>query len=89
MDENATIIKEFYSAEGFIKRLQLHMTQICKSKTKRETTLSLYYAQLREIDKQVNLLEYLPSDNNTEPLYNKKPAKEVLAIHAELEKKKA
>jgi hypothetical protein len=82
-------LKTFFGPEGFIKRLQLHMMHICKSKTKQQTTLSLYFAQLRESDKQLNMLEYVPTEGNAEAQFDKKSARKVLAVHAEIEKKKA
>lgn len=37
------LIHEFFSAAGFLKRLKLHMLHICKSKTKQQTSPTLYY----------------------------------------------
>jgi hypothetical protein len=75
IDKNQeAMVREFFSPENFIKRLKLHMSQICKSKTKQATTLSLYFAQLRPLERQLNLIDYQPVEENAEKRYNKLPA---------------
>ena len=86
--ENEQLIRDFYSAEGFVKRLQLHMMFICKSKTKQQTSLSLYFAQLRQQDKTLNLIDYQPCEGNKDAAYDKKKPEEVLNYWTETQRKK-
>jgi hypothetical protein len=79
--DHESLLKDFFSAENFIKRLKLHMAYLCKSRTKQQMTLSLYYASLRPQERQLNLIDYVPTTGNKEPRYDSAPAEEVLLIY--------
>lgn len=50
-------ITEFFSDQNFIKRVQLHQQHINKSKIKQKSILSLYYMELNDAQKSINLLQ--------------------------------
>jgi hypothetical protein len=77
------VMTEFFSAAGFIKRLKTHM-ECSKSSTKRKLTLSMYHKQLRPMDRQLNLLDYIKTENNEEKLYDGKGVEELLLIYADI-----
>jgi hypothetical protein len=74
---------------GFIKRLKLHIAHVCKSKTKQQTSLSLYYLQIRTDHRVLNLLDYQPSKFNPDSQYDGKKDVEVISLYIEAGKKKA
>lgn len=57
------------------------MTYLCKSRTKQQMTLSLYYASLRPQERQLNLIDYVPTTGNKEPRYDSATAEGVLLIY--------
>lgn len=52
-----TLIADFFKAENFLKRLRLHREHICKSKTKKMQILKLYYIEIPQRDRQINLID--------------------------------
>ena len=82
------MIHDFFSAQEFLKRLELHVKYICKSKTKQQTTLTLYFAGLRQNERQLYLIDYQKCDSNVEKLYNGESAEEVIVKYIEDTKKK-
>ena len=62
-----TMIFEFFSAPEFMKRLLLHREHICKSKTKKESALKLYYIEIPQADRQLNLIDFVPAHKGRDP----------------------
>ena len=52
------MIAEFFSPIEFLKRLELHRDYICKSKTKKQQALKLYYVEIPQKERQINLIDY-------------------------------
>lgn len=82
------LIHDFFSAPEFLKRLELHVKYICKSKTKQQTTMTLYFAGLRQNERQLYLIDYQKCDGNLDKLYDGKSAEEVIVKYMEDIKKK-
>lgn len=40
------MIIDFFSEAEFLKRLQLHREHVCKSKTKKQQDIKLYYVEI-------------------------------------------
>lgn len=87
--DHELLLKDFFSPESFIKRLKLHMMYICKSRTKAQMTLSLYYASLRPLERQLNLIDYQPTTGNKEKRFDGLPAEELLLIYDEIRSERA
>ena len=56
------MINEFFSEAEFLKRLNLHREYICKSKTKKQQALKLYYVEMQQRERQMNLIDFVPND---------------------------
>lgn len=56
-DREATaVLNDFFSDANFIKRLKLHQAHINKSKTKMKSILTLYFMEINEHNKVMNML---------------------------------
>ena len=58
------MITEFFQPAEFLKRLELHRQHICKSKTKRQQALKLYYVEIPQRERQINLIDFMPDQKN-------------------------
>jgi len=56
------MIIDFFSEAEFLKRLNLHREHICKSKTKKQQDLKLYYVENLQRDRQINLIDFVSVD---------------------------
>lgn len=56
------MIADFFKPEEYLKRLNIHREQICKSKTKKQQHPCLYIVELCAKDRQLNLIDYIPAD---------------------------
>ena len=61
------LIIDFFKPENFLKRLRLHREHICKSKTKKQQILKLYYVEIPQRERQINLIDYSPADKQSPP----------------------
>lgn len=59
------LISDFFKPENFLKRLRLHREYICKSKTKKQQLLQLYYIEIPPRERQVNLIDCTPADKQS------------------------
>ena len=59
------MIIDFFKPENFLKRLRLHRDYICKSKTKKQQILKLYYVEIPQRERQINLIDYSPADKQS------------------------
>ena len=50
-------IADFFSDKEFLVRLNLHREHICKSKTKKQQALKLYFVEIQAQEKQINLID--------------------------------
>lgn len=57
-----TMITEFFAPSEFLKRLELHRLFVCKSKTKKQTDLKLYYKQIPQRERLLNLINFVPAN---------------------------
>ena len=56
-DREATaVLTDFFNEANFVRRLQLHQQHINKSKTKQKSLLTLYFMELSDHNKVMNLL---------------------------------
>ena len=58
------IINEFFQPAEFLKRLELHREHICKSKTKKQQALKLYYIEIPQKERQIHLIDFVPDQKN-------------------------
>ena len=58
------MITEFFQPAEFLKRLELHRQHICKSKTKKQQALKLYYVEIPQKERQINLIDFIPDQKN-------------------------
>ena len=58
------MIAEFFQPAEFLKRLELHRQYICKSKTKKQQALKLYYVEIPQKERQINLIDFIPDQKN-------------------------
>ena len=56
------MILDFFSEAEFLKRLQLHRNHICKSKTKKQQYIKLYYVEILQRESQINLIDFVSAD---------------------------
>ena len=52
------MITEFFQPSEFLKRLELHRQYICKSKTKKQQALKLYFVEIPQAERQINLIDF-------------------------------
>ena len=52
------MITEFFQPSEFLKRLELHRKYICKSKTKKQQALKLYFVEIPQAERQINLIDF-------------------------------
>ena len=76
------MIDAFFSADGFFKRLDLHKNFFCCSKTKKNTTDTLYWIQMNEKEKVLNYLH----PTNAEKMLNQRDSDAKKAKEDELKK---
>lgn len=58
-DKEATeILNHFFSDSSFVTRLQQHQAHVNKSKHKAKSILTLYYVELSDANKLLNMLAY-------------------------------
>ena len=58
------MIRDFFTAEKFLLRLNLHREHICKSKTKKQQILKLYYVEIPQRERLMNLIDFTPADKS-------------------------
>ena len=61
------MILDFFSEAEFLKRLQLHRNHICKSKTKKQQDIKLYYVEILQRERQINLIDFTSADKANGP----------------------
>ena len=57
-----SMIRDFFKADKFLLRLNLHREHICKSKTKKQQILKLYYVEIPQRERLINLIDFTPAD---------------------------
>ena len=68
-DERACLawLNSFFEPAEFLKRLSLHREYVCKSKTKQQADPKLYYVEIPQQKRQINLIDYVPQDKKNGP----------------------
>ena len=56
--EAHSVLTDFFSQASFIKRVELHQKHINKSKTRMKSLLTLYYVELSENNRLMNMVSY-------------------------------